>query len=609
MKNNRQKKIRTRIAISVLSLLFIGSISLMGQSELVKEILEEKARASLKGYSSENGDEINQEIISIRNSSEEVYVSEDISGDWEMEPFLAVNPTNENNIVASYIRDGSGHFDFPMYYSFDCGQTWEKSEFDTEAIFFDDTLTADMIINGGGDPIFAFDNEGKLFFSWIYLGTVGAEPNFETLNFITYWAESADGGVTWTVGDGDKKYIEKAGIFFDTGLATDFGNAIYDRPWFAVDKSGGLNNGNLYCTGLYAATSTDSLAPDITGIALKRKLSGKDKFDEIVTPISEASEGIGVQFGSIKVDNSGRIHVLYGNRNQELSKYAFSDDGGLSFSQPTTIGTSQYLFSQGLNRILVLRENPSHNLAVDISNNNLYAVWGTTVDNNTRLEGNFVYSHDGGTTWSDQQSISELVGLNEDHILFPNVASDNNEVSISWQSVNQDKIGDYMIINSKDGGIKWSEPQIISGAQADFNGVLQLGDYYGSTKIGCNTHSVWSDARAGFGKVYYSTTNFCDTMSTNITEIIPLTDKIRLNSVFPNPTKNSMAIELELKERSDISISILTVAGHLVKDFGSIECNIGVTTKVFDVSDLTSSMYIMSIKSPFGTINKRINKI
>ena len=116
----------------------------------------------------------------------------------ESEVHAAINPTDQNNIVASAIQWSTNELipglelpalKVPIYYTKDFGATWNQSNFDIAADI--DPLT---IIGGGGDPIIVFDKDGTAYFSWLTL----------TLNILAgetgmklHWAFSEDGGATW----------------------------------------------------------------------------------------------------------------------------------------------------------------------------------------------------------------------------------------------------------------------------------------------------------------------------------------------------------------------------------------------------------------------------
>ena len=108
----------------------------------------------------------------------------------ESEVYAVINPTDSNNIVLSPIRYKSfgDQLICPVIYSKDFGQTWNESSF--RAVPPGPKIT----IAGGGDPVFAFDADGKLYFAWINLYV--KDSIWSNGFWIMSWAYSNDGGAT-----------------------------------------------------------------------------------------------------------------------------------------------------------------------------------------------------------------------------------------------------------------------------------------------------------------------------------------------------------------------------------------------------------------------------
>ena len=580
---------------------FSSALEAQSNTDIIRDILEEKIKnPSSIIYNKDDN------YVSNRSNTE-YKVSENTVWD-EAEPFIIVNPEDSAHLLISYIDISGGSVNFPVYYSFDAGVTWELSELRTAEIFQAEPFTT-YNIAGGGDPVFAFDHEGNIFFSWINLGI-----DFTTLDsrFVSFWAKSEDGGISWNLSDGTKKYIESGSLNLQTQQVGDFGSGIFDRPWFDIDRSGGPFNGTLYASGYFVPsvnTVNDTTLEQASGMIIKRKLVGVDSF-EVVR--AQVSEGNLAQYGNVKVDNKGNVHVTFGNLITNLARHSVSTDGGLTFSAPITVGT----FSPGQQGQPVVndRENPAVNMAIDYSNNNVYTVWNS-VDN--QLNGFFTYSHDEGQTWAEQQSISALADIANGQVFMPNIASnDNNEVSISWYALDADDKGDYMIINSIDGGLTWDEPIRLSNSPTDFTNYVVagqgqaplFGDYYTSAKAGCKTFSVWSDGRETNGpKIYVSTTDFCSDL-TSISEFTPITEKIKLKTIYPNPTSESFSLALNLKEDTEIKVEVYDNTGKLAKAFSERSISIGETFETYNIADLPSANYFVVIDSSLGKISRKIIK-
>jgi hypothetical protein len=84
------------------------------------------------------------------------------TGTPESEVHAAINPTDTTNIVVGpiHISPASGMI-LPIYYTTNFGASWTKSSY--QAIPYEFGAQ----ISGGGDPVFAFDADGKVYMSWI----------------------------------------------------------------------------------------------------------------------------------------------------------------------------------------------------------------------------------------------------------------------------------------------------------------------------------------------------------------------------------------------------------------------------------------------------------
>jgi len=591
--------------IVILILLIAPPANAQSQNDLIDHIIKEKFRIGSSQVFT------NEDSPISKNGKAESKLTNNSAAD-EAEPFIIVNPNDSSHLLISYINLdlASEIFNFPIYYSNDSGQTWNKSSFDTQEFYLDDPFPG-FEIAGGGDPIFAFDNDGNIYFTWLYLAANFS--NFET-RFVVLWGQSSDGGATWGIQEGDKKYLETGGLDLFTGGTNEFGTGVFDRPWFDSDRSGGPHDGNLYCTGLFIPSTTlamDTTVEQTAGMVLKRKLPSVDSFE---TSRTQISNGDLAQFGNIKVANNGTIHVVYGNINDQEVRYSTSIDGGLSFEPPSTIG--QFSFDIMSTIILVNdRENPALSMALDYSNNNTYIVWNSIDD---RVSGLYTYSQDEGVTWKDVQDIATLSGMPDHQVYLPNIASnDNNEVSISWYSLDSLDVGNYMIMHSRDGGKNWETPISLSDAVTDFSEYIVtnpqqqppiFGDYFTSVKVGCTTYSVWSDGRDMNGpKIYVSANNFCNVLS-NTSEITAITEDIQLRSVYPNPSKHILYLEYNLKKQSDISVSIYNTDGKLVQSYLTESIPAGTQTRSYDIHSIIPAAYTILINSEFGTITRKIIK-
>ena len=222
------------------------------------------------------------------------------SDDPESEVHAAINPTDQNNIIASAIKWSTGSFipslKVPIYYSKDQGATWEESSFEIDA-----ELPFTTFVAGGGDPILVFDNRGTAYFSWLTL-TIDILSG-QTLMQL-HWAISEDGGATWNEAETLIDEGEIEGSLIDQ---SNLSGRLVDKQWMAAD----LKNNNLY-TAYVEIEPIDSVTVNYN-ILVKTKPGDGDAFGDAIEVTSE--DIVFAQFSSVDVDSKGNVHVLFAGAN------------------------------------------------------------------------------------------------------------------------------------------------------------------------------------------------------------------------------------------------------------------------------------------------------
>jgi len=161
------------LLVSVLTLSF--HITLFCQNEF-----QRPRHADGRLFASEKF-EMMEKLWKLRNSSKEQTISNTVlksgfeemqvgdSGVTEAELHAVVNPTDPSNIVVGVINIDVDNplesIKMSIYVTYDLGDSWTKSDF---------TGFGGGVTLGGGDPMFAFDNEGELYFSWLKLDASAA---------------------------------------------------------------------------------------------------------------------------------------------------------------------------------------------------------------------------------------------------------------------------------------------------------------------------------------------------------------------------------------------------------------------------------------------------
>ena len=190
-----------------------------------------------------------------------------------------------------------------------------------------------------------------------------------------------------------------------------------DKPWMAVDNSGGAGDGNVY-------VCWTRFAPGAGEIRFSLSLDGGLTFQNeqvISRPTDMFPFGCHVDVGP-----HGEVNVAYSDRGAGFPIiFVTSQDSGLTFLAPVQVN-SLPIRHPGIDRVVLceafrttlngdIRQLAQAWMAVDTSggpfNGNIYIVWASdptgAIDNSDVF---FSRSVDGGVTWSPEVQIDAAAG-------------------------------------------------------------------------------------------------------------------------------------------------------------------------------------------------------
>lgn len=556
----------------------------MTKKELLQEIKKEKFRTPIdaKKIADDFDKEYKNTTKKTRNSEKKLSVVTSASIE-EGEAHIAINPANNDQLVMSYMEESNGAIRFPVYYSNNAGQTWSKSSFNATSYLSQD-LGAGTQAAGGGDPIFAYDKNGKLYFSWIYLAF--NQNVLDTVYALMYIASSTDNGASFALEPGANHFIARAALDPNSFESYPNSDGFYDRQWFAMDLSNGANANNLYCSFVYFPNQIES--PSLTGITIKKKPANTNVFNSTKSQVYSGSS----QFGNVAVDNNGKLHVTFCDLTTNQIYHKVSSDGGVTFSAAHLIYTGTNLFGSQGNGIIHDRENAATNMVVD-GKNNIHVTWSDF--NGSDYDSYYARSTDGGNTFSSPITLS----INSNKVLMPVVSAFQDKITIGGYVVNASKISDYYVMNSNDNGAFFSTPIKVTSASTDFaaNAGNWFGDYYNSVRNDTKIYNIWSDGRTGNTKMYVSITNDAPL---GITEISPINGSFQLEKMYPNPSSDDVNFVVISSETDNFNVSILAIDG---KEISSQKTKINIGENKFSIStkSLVAGNYIISIVNNDGT--------
>lgn len=502
----------------------------------------------------------------------------------EAEGFIAVNPTDSNKMVLSYM-DFSSTLIFPVYYTSDGGQTWTRSAFSSSNIVSQDVPGG--IIGGGGDPVFAFDNSGKLYFSFIYLII---DQSSGVAFFNMYWASSMDNGQTFQFETGTDHFVGTGGLNLLNGNTIDtIGEGVYDRQWMAVDNTGGPFDGRLYLTTLFIPN--DSTNRNGNGTILMHKDADSTHFSASQMQVSIVPDA---QFGNVAVASNGDVHVTYADFLNNKIYHRKSTDGGQTFGNQNLVYQGSALFG-GAPRVVHERENSAPTMVIG-PNGTIHLAWADYV--NDTAYAFYSKSTNGGTSWSTALRMRDKLPGFKDHFM-PHVAVDKSgNPSVSWYAVKANGKSMFYNIQSQDGGATFFPAATVSTDSTDYSQYNQFnffGDYCNSVKLNCKTFTLWSDGRQNRGpKMYVGTVDHC--ASVNVPELTPLASTVQLQRLFPNPASDFVTLQLSSKEDYESAIHVIDLTGKEVYS-KILKVRAGEQNLRLDLN-LASGTYVLEMSTP-----------
>jgi hypothetical protein len=412
------------------------------------------------------------------------------SGDRDNnEPTVAINPTDPNNIVAA-ANDYNTPTGVPWcgyYTSFDGGETWTEGMirgFPQDSGVH--TLTG---FEGAGDPVLATNSNGDFFMAGIAFKRAGnpLNPIGFGLNLgrssCVFVARSTDGGRTF----------DQVEIVF---MALQSIITFHDKEWLTVDP----NSGNVYLVWSMFHVML------LSQLAFSRSTdNGQSWSDRQIISEFESAE-MAIQGSACGVDNNGKLHVTWIDFDQDQVRYSYSDNNGVSFSNPVSISPIK-----PIDRYLPdgnYRTPTMTMLAVDNSDTNLsgsvYVTWGDKTYDNSDIF--LAYSHDNGNSWNGPVRVNNDTEGNGVDQFFPAVAvSTDGIVHVTFYDKRNDvnnTLLEYWWAMSFDGGETF--PVNLRMSNAAFNGDYSrdndndfIGDYTGVVANNDTVAAVWCDMREG----------------------------------------------------------------------------------------------------------------
>ena len=391
--------------------------------------------------------------------------------DAEVEPYVAVNPTNTSNVIGIWQQDrwsDGGAHGLVIGRSLDGGKTWSQQPINLSVCGGGNSS------NGGdyaraSDPWVTFSPNGVAYV--ISISFSGLSMSAGSLSSVLV-SRSTDGGATWSdpatlILDGASAFNDKETITADPNDP----NYVY-AVWDRLDSSG---RGPAYF-----ARSTDGGNTWQTAVPI---------YDPGVNNQTIGNEIVGLPDGSI-VDVFEEIDNNSGGNTSGTIKVMRSTDHGTTWSAPVSVAADLSVGTRDPNTGNPVRDG-GFLPQMAAGGGKLAVVWQDSRFSNGQHDGIALsQSSDDGQTWSAPVEINSVPAV---EAFTPSVAIlADGTIGVSYfdfrnnTSNPSELITDYWFTSSAD-GVHWSEQHIAGPFNLDlapYAEGLFLGDYQSLTVIG-----------------------------------------------------------------------------------------------------------------------------
>ena len=447
---------------------------------------------------------------------------------FDSEPSLVVNPTDPSNLVAAWMSASTAYIQMKTSYSKDGGKTWSTPQ----------AIAHTHPKYTSADPGLAFTKGGKVFFTYIdYM------PNKDS--GAIYIMNSSDGGQNWSspskVSDGTVKPDKPI-----------------DRPWLAIDNSGGKYDGRIYV----CMKSVDIGAkPHHVWIRSSddegKTWSGIKLLDSIIP-----SDLIENNLAIPTVAPDGSLYTAYYSYHLKSSLYPRlillrSTDGGATFnysvidSFKASSSVTDSLYQAGY----TLAANPS-----DASN--IVISWVDNVNGDPDIYS--AYSSNYGKNWSKAVRVNDDTksnGKGQDMVWGGFSAS--GTYGISWRDRRNTANGSMAAFDiysavSKDGGKSFSANIKLNSDTSKAINLSKGNDFIGTTLSNDSIHSCWAGLKSTFPDIYFNKAALSIFSGVSDTKH----QEIKFFKIAPNPFADELKIECLQTTVESIQVIVYDLQGR-----------------------------------------------
>lgn len=576
--------------------------------KMLNRSLEEKIKVDLnnpkKGWKQSNSD---KQLNAVKSTN--IVISDDNTA--ESEVHAAINPIDSNQLVVSPIgQSGMAGLSCPVYYSNDFGTNWNKSTFTNMP-----SIPGNMSV-GGGDPVLVYDDNDRVYFSWIDLSI--KNMNLDNAYWGMYWAYSDDNGQTWNYDT--TQLIEESNGSLNNMAA--FNGPLTDKQWMAAD----INPSSPYYNDIYISYVEIDIQSQKYTVTVARKPSDSAHFDSTKAYLTDTSFSL-VQFGSISVGQNGRVHVSFFGTRDGFNYgiyHCYSDDGAKNFSTPVKVSDIQIpQFSLNQQNVSVEgisddRLYPSVYNATSPNSNHVYITWtanGLIQKDTDGLDIYFTRSTDGGSTFEAPVIINDDTNQTiHQYYSAINVAPDGR-LDISWYDRRTDDSLNinthYYVTSSYDNGQTFNQNTRITGMATDFSTVGNLNNEFGVGEYNAVLSTkeyiipVWADGRKNSGDLdIYAA--FVNKNSLSVERLTSMDKDFTIIDMFPNPASNLITCKFNAKVSQKMNVTLLDISGKKLIEKENLQMTAGDNEMSLNISHLPAGLYFLKCSNENGLETRKL---
>jgi hypothetical protein len=488
------------------------------------------------------------------------------TGIFEGEPYLAINPTNPQNIVVAWMHITTTNRPIRVRSSFDGGNTW-NAPYDLPHIW-----------SNTADPNMAFDNSGNLFLCFIdHKGT-----SSDTGSVYSY--KSSDGGITWG------SPAEVINIFADSSH-----NPI-DRPWLVCDRSNGPFQGTLYVTTMPVHGTPAPYHPYF----IKSIDSGQTWQSWRYADTTGWLSGLTSPMAAPVVSSDGIFHCIYPSyvaTQNPFPRYlmASSSNGGASFNYSPVINSLNTVSNDSAKLAWQMISNP-------VNPNHL--VFFNVKFNYGDADIFMTETYNGGTSWSSPVRVNDDVQGNGKMQDMVWASFDNDsDLVVCWRDRRNGTGIGYANSSEIFGAVRWKDSTnfsanfTISDTLVPYNNILvQAGNDFLSQQVFNDTlYIAWGDTRTGFLNIWFDKIALANNTQVGLINIAH--EELPIIEIYPNPATE--IVHLKTENQIMKNLKLFNMQGELIQEY---------VTNDFSVSNLPDGIYFIRVETDKSIFTNKLIK-